>query len=50
VLTDAGRDAVEEATAVLNAEVFENPGLPEADVRGLTDSLTALRTGLGDAL
>lgn len=50
VLTDAGREAVEEATAVLNAEVFENPGLPDADVRGLTDSLTALRTGLGDAL
>ena len=50
VLTDAGREAVEEATAVLNAEVFESPGLPEAAVRGLTDSLTALRTGLGDAL
>jgi DNA-binding MarR family transcriptional regulator len=50
VLTAAGREAVEEATAVLNTEVFESPGLPEDDVRGLTDSLTALRTGLGDAL
>src|SRR5690349_19526073 len=48
VLTDAGREAVEEATAALNGEVFENPGLPGADVRGLTDRLTALRSGLGD--
>jgi DNA-binding MarR family transcriptional regulator len=50
VLTGAGRDAVEEATAALNREVFETPGLPEVDVRELTDRLTALRTGLGDAL
>jgi DNA-binding MarR family transcriptional regulator len=50
VLTEAGREAVEEATAVLNREVFEAPGLPEVDVRELTDRLTALRTGLGDAL
>ncbi|GAB3026145.1 putative transcriptional regulator, MarR family protein [Nocardioides flavus (ex Wang et al. 2016)] len=48
VLTEAGRDAVEEATAALNGEVFEAPGLPEGDVRDLTDRLTALRTGLGD--
>jgi DNA-binding MarR family transcriptional regulator len=48
VLTDAGREAVEEATAALNSEVFETPGLPDADVRQLTDRLTALRTGLGD--
>ena len=33
----------------LNGEVFETPGLPEADVRELTDRLTALRTGLGDS-
>lgn len=48
VLTDAGREAVEEATAALNGEVFKTPGLPEGDVRDLTDRLTALRTGLGD--
>jgi len=49
VLTDSGRDAVEGATAALNGEVFATPGLPEVDVRDLTDRLTALRTGLGDA-
>ena len=48
VLTDAGREAVDEATAALNTEVFETPGLPDSDVRQLTDRLTALRTGLGD--
>ena len=50
VLTDAGREAVEEATAALNGAVFETPGLPEGDVRELTDRLTALRTGLGESL
>ena len=50
VLTEAGREAVEEATAALNGAVFETPGLPEGDVRELTDRLTALRTGLGDTL
>ena len=49
VLTDAGRAAVEAATEDLNREVFETPGLPEGDVRELTDRLTALRTGLGDS-
>ncbi|WP_374454556.1 MarR family winged helix-turn-helix transcriptional regulator [Nocardioides sp.] len=48
VLTEAGRDAVDEATSALNREVFEAPGLPAGDVRALTDRLTALRTGLGD--
>jgi len=48
VLTDAGRDAVEEATHALNRKVFETPGLPEGDVRELTDRLTGLRSGLGD--
>ena len=47
-LVPPGR-AVEEATAALNADVFEAPGLPAADVRVLTERLTALRTGLGDA-
>lgn len=50
VLTDAGREAVEEATTALNVEVFETPGLPSSAVRELTDRLTALRTGLGDSL
>ncbi len=49
VLTDAGREAVEEATTALNAEVFEAPGLPADDVRDLTGRLTALRAGLGDS-
>jgi DNA-binding MarR family transcriptional regulator len=48
VLTDAGREAVEAATAALNAEVFEKPGLPDGEVRELTARLTSLRTGLGD--
>ncbi|WP_322920941.1 MarR family winged helix-turn-helix transcriptional regulator [Nocardioides renjunii] len=48
VLTEAGRRAVEDATAALNDEVFERPGLPGGDVRELTDRLTSLRTGLGD--
>ena len=48
VLTDAGREAVEAATAALNREVFEAPGLPGDEVRALTDRLTALRAGLGD--
>ena len=48
VLTESGREAVEEATAALNDEVFQTPGLPGAKVRELTDRLTALRTGLGD--
>ena len=48
VLTDAGRDAVEEATHALNREVFETPGLPEGDVRELTDRLTPA-DGLGDS-
>ena len=49
-ITDAGRAAVEQATAALNAGVFEKPGLPDDAVRDLTDRLTTLRSGLGDAL
>ena len=48
VLTDAGRAAVEEATEALNTDVFESPGLPDDDVRELTERLSALRAGLGD--
>jgi DNA-binding MarR family transcriptional regulator len=48
VLTEAGREAVEEATAALNGQVFQAPGLPGGEVRELTDRLTTLRSGLGD--
>jgi DNA-binding MarR family transcriptional regulator len=48
VLTDAGRDAVEAATKALNAQVFEQPGLPAGEVTGLTEQLTRLRAGLGE--
>ena len=42
-LTDAGRDVVEQATAGLNAHVFEEPGLPVEDVLRLTELLGELR-------
>ena len=48
VLTDAGRAAVETATGALNAQVFERPGLPGAEVTRLTEQLTRLRAGLGE--
>lgn len=47
-LTDAGRDVVERATEELNAQVFEQPGIPEADVVRLTSMLAALRASAGD--
>ncbi|WP_228387592.1 MULTISPECIES: MarR family winged helix-turn-helix transcriptional regulator [unclassified Nocardioides] len=47
-ITDAGREVVERATAGLNADVFETPGLPGPDVARLTDLLGALRAALGD--
>nr|WP_243731955.1 MarR family transcriptional regulator [Nocardioides ochotonae] len=47
-ITDAGREVVERATAGLNADVFEAPGLPGPDVARLTDLLGALRAELGD--
>lgn len=47
-LTEAGRDVVERATAGLNAEVFEQPGLPAPDVVRLTELLGALRASAGD--
>ena len=48
VLTDAGRAAVEKATEALNAQVFEQPGLPGPEVTRLTEQLTRLRAGLGE--
>lgn len=47
-LTDQGRDVVERATAGLNAQIFERPGLPPEDVIRLTDLLGDLRAAAGD--
>ena len=47
-LTDAGRDAVERATAGLNAHVSEEPGIPVEDVLRLTELLGELRAASGD--
>lgn len=47
-ITDAGREAVEEATVGLNSEVFEKPGLD--DVATLTSLLAELRAAAGDAV
>ena len=46
-LTDAGRDVVDEATAGLNAHVFESPGIPVDDVLRLTELLGELPRGRG---
>ena len=47
-ITARGREAVEGATARLNADVFARPGLAGPDLRALTDLLTALRAEHGD--
>jgi DNA-binding MarR family transcriptional regulator len=47
-LTDAGLDVVEAATAALNREVFERPGLETEQVLQLTELLRALRIDAGD--
>lgn len=47
-LTPAGREVVEQATARLNAEVFEQPGLSGEDLVRLTELLGALRASAGD--
>ncbi len=47
-LTDTGAQVVEEATAALNAAVFERPWLPAQDTTDLLEVLTALRASLGD--
>lgn len=47
-LTPAGRDVVERATAGLNADVFERPGLAPQDVVRLTELLGELRAAAGD--
>jgi len=48
VLTDAGRELVERATAALNTEVFESPGLSEADTTELVRIIARFRKDSGD--
>ncbi|MDN4174032.1 MarR family transcriptional regulator [Nocardioides sp. SOB77] len=48
VLTGSGERLVEEATAVLNGEVFEAIGLADDDVAALVDVLGRFRAGRGD--
>ena len=48
VLTDAGRELVERATSALNTEVFESPGLGEADTTELVRIIARLRKDAGD--
>jgi DNA-binding MarR family transcriptional regulator len=47
-ITSAGRDVVELATAGLNSEVFENPGLAVPQLASLTELLGMLRARAGD--
>jgi DNA-binding MarR family transcriptional regulator len=47
-ITDAGRAVVDEATAGLNASVFDNPGLPASELADLPRLLGLLRAGAGD--
>jgi DNA-binding MarR family transcriptional regulator len=47
-LTDTGRDVVERATAGLNSQVFEQPGIRSEDVVRLTQLLGELRASGGD--
>jgi DNA-binding MarR family transcriptional regulator len=49
-LTPAGREVVETATAGLNREVFEAPGLAADDVSALTRLLRSFRERAGDLL
>lgn len=48
VLTGTGRTLVERATRVLNAAVFEQPGIPEEDLLTLTGILARFRRAAGD--
>lgn len=47
-LTSSGRELAERATKALNAEVFEQPGLPASDTRRLVEVLARLRHTAGD--
>jgi len=48
VLTDAGRDLAERATAALNAEVFSEPGLSADDTDELVSIIARMRRAAGD--
>lgn len=48
IVTEAGRALVEQATAALNAEVFEQPGLDGEDLAQLTRLLAGFRERAGD--
>lgn len=47
-ITPSGRAIVEEVTKRLNSEVFEAPGLPDAEVGELVGLLTRYRAAAGD--
>lgn len=47
-ITESGRTVVEAATAALNDQVFDAPGLEQDDVRRLTALLDSLREVAGD--
>ena len=47
-LTPQGRRTAQKAVGVLNAEVFEDPGLPAGELRAVVGALTALRAAAGD--
>ena len=48
VLTDAGRDLVERATAALNTEVFADPALADDDMAELVRIIARFRKDAGD--
>lgn len=48
VLTDAGRDLSERATAAINADVFEQPGLSREDADELVAIIARMRHAAGD--
>ena len=48
VLTDSGRELVERATAALNTEVFESPGLNDDDTTELVRIIARFRKEAGD--
>ena len=48
VLTDSGRALSEEATAALNREVFEKPGLSRDDTDELVRLIARMRRDAGD--
>jgi DNA-binding MarR family transcriptional regulator len=48
VLTDAGRDLAERATAALNTQVFAEPGLSADDTDELVSIIARMRRAAGD--